>query len=61
MAFTQKEITQMLDALRDRYPEAGCALVHQNTYPVSYTHLDVYKRQLEGFDGKAALEEDPQL
>ena len=22
----------MLDALRDRYPEAGCALVHQNTY-----------------------------
>ena len=32
MAFTKKEITQMLDALRDRYPEAGCALVHQNTY-----------------------------
>ena len=22
----------MLDALRERYPEAGCALVHQNTY-----------------------------
>ena len=32
MAFAKKEITQMLDALRDRYPEAGCALVHQNTY-----------------------------
>lgn len=32
MAFTKKAITQMLDALRDRYPEAGCALVHQNTY-----------------------------
>ena len=32
MAFTKQEITQMLDALRDRYPEAGCALVHQNTY-----------------------------
>lgn len=32
MAFTKKELTQMLDALRDRYPEAGCALVHQNTY-----------------------------
>ena len=32
MAFTKKEITQMLDSLRDRYPEAGCALVHQNTY-----------------------------
>ena len=32
MAFTKKEITQMLDALRDRYLEAGCALVHQNTY-----------------------------
>ena len=32
MAFTKKEITQMLDALRDRYPEAGCALVHQKTY-----------------------------
>ena len=34
MAFTKKEITQMLDALRDRYPEAGCALVHQNTSPL---------------------------
>ena len=34
MAFTKKEITQMLDALRDRYPEAGCALVHQNTYQI---------------------------
>ncbi len=32
MAFTKKEITQILDALRDRYPEAGCALVHQDTY-----------------------------
>ena len=32
MAFTKKQIAQMLDALRERYPEAGCALVHQNTY-----------------------------
>ncbi len=32
MAFTEAQITQILDALRDRYPEAGCALVHQDTY-----------------------------
>lgn len=32
MAFTKKEITQILDALRQEYPEAGCALDHRNKY-----------------------------
>lgn len=32
MAFTKKEITQILDVLRQEYPEAGCALDHRNKY-----------------------------
>ena len=32
MAFTKKQINQILDALRAEYPEAGCALEHMDTY-----------------------------
>lgn len=32
MTFTKKEITQILDVLRQEYPEAGCALDHRNKY-----------------------------
>lgn len=32
MAFNSKEITNILDSLSNRYPEADCALVHRNTY-----------------------------
>lgn len=32
MAFTKKQINQILDALRVEYPEAGCALEHIDTY-----------------------------
>ena len=28
----QKEITEVLDRLKDRYPEAGCALDHVNVF-----------------------------
>ena len=28
MAFTKKQVGQILDRLRDEYPEAGCALEH---------------------------------
>ena len=30
--------------------EFGCVLTFQGTEPVSYTHLDVYKRQPEDFN-----------
>lgn len=32
MAFSKKQIIQILDALRTEYPDAECALIHQNTY-----------------------------
>ena len=32
MAFTKKQVVQILDALRQEYPEAGCALEHKNKY-----------------------------
>lgn len=32
MAFSNKEITEILDLLRTEYPDADCALVHQNVY-----------------------------
>ena len=32
MAFTKKQVGQILDRLRDEYPEAGCALEHKNKY-----------------------------
>ncbi len=32
MAFTKKRVVQILDALRQEYPEAGCALEHKNKY-----------------------------
>lgn len=32
MAFTKKQINQILDALKAEYPDAGCALVHMDTY-----------------------------
>ena len=32
MSFTKKEITYILDMLRQEYPDAECALVHQNLY-----------------------------
>ena len=32
MAFTKKQINEMLDALRTEYPDAGCALEHMDTY-----------------------------
>lgn len=32
MTFSSKEVTIILDNLRNRYPEADCALVHRNTY-----------------------------
>lgn len=32
MAFSKKKIVEILDRLRAAYPEAECALTHQNTY-----------------------------
>lgn len=32
MAFTKKQVGQILDRLREEYPEAGCALEHKNKY-----------------------------
>lgn len=32
MAFTKKQVGQILDGLREEYPEAGCALEHKNKY-----------------------------
>ena len=32
MTFSDKQITEILDALRTEYPDAGCALTHRNTY-----------------------------
>ncbi len=32
MAFIKKQVVQILDALRQEYPEAGCALEHENKY-----------------------------
>lgn len=32
MAFTKKQVVQILDALQQEYPEAGCALEHRNKY-----------------------------
>lgn len=32
MAFTKKQVVQILDALQQEYPEAGCALEHENKY-----------------------------
>mgnify|MGYP004463091363 FL=1 len=32
MAFTKKQVGQILDSLREEYPEAGCALEHKNKY-----------------------------
>jgi len=32
MSFTKKQINLMLDFLRQEYPDAGCALEHQNLY-----------------------------
>lgn len=32
MAFNSKEITSILDSLRNEYPDADCALLHRNTY-----------------------------
>lgn len=32
MAFSKKKIVEILDRLRTAYPEAECALTHQNTY-----------------------------
>lgn len=32
MAFSKKKIVEILDKLRAAYPEAECALTHQNTY-----------------------------
>lgn len=32
MKLTKKQITELLDALREEYPQAGCALEHRNTY-----------------------------
>ena len=32
MSFSKKEITLILDRLRMEYPDAECALVHQNLY-----------------------------
>lgn len=32
MAFTKKQVGQILGGLREEYPEAGCALEHKNKY-----------------------------
>lgn len=32
MAFSKKKTVEILDRLREAYPEAECALTHQNTY-----------------------------
>ena len=41
--------------------ETTCDLAEQASRPVSYTHLDVYKRQAEGFIRVADLVEDELL
>ena len=32
MIFTEKQTDQILDRLKECYPDAGCALVHKNRY-----------------------------
>ena len=41
------DILSIVEALKAAYPEALCSLDYRKDYelPVSYTHLDVYKRQ----------------
>ena len=32
MTFSKKQVNEILDALKTEYPDAECALIHQNTY-----------------------------